>query len=52
MNGQQSLILQDIELTGDGMYLGTIYPASDRSDCYPANRSDCTGFRPALYVKL
>ena len=54
MNGQQSLVLQAIELTGVGNYNndGSLYPASDRNNLFPTYSDNLVGFRPALYVKL
>ena len=54
-NGQQSLVLQAVELSGDGRcdYGGSGGPASYRDAYDPTGiADDYIGFRPALYVKL
>ena len=54
MNGQQSLILRAIELSGVGDCggSGSYGPASYRGNVYPTGSDYGLGFRPALYVNL
>ena len=54
MNGQQSLVLREVEFAGAGSYNGTGSggPASSRVNYIPTSNLNFVGFRPVLYIKL